>query len=112
MVKLTADEVASIASFLEITVERFTAEFTDLRSDRKGLNLREKQNGECIFLEGGDCAIQSHKPQQCRDFPNLWRRPDMAGHCQATPVELDLEEYLDRVSAATGRPKSTLKGLI
>lgn len=112
LVKVDNAEVEALARFLEVTVETFVERFTELRPDRKGLTLKEKQTGECVFLEGRNCAIQSQKPQQCRDFPYLWRHPDMKDKCQAIPVELESNEYLNRVSAATGRSTSTLKRLL
>ena len=69
---LTNEEITRLAAFKGITKNEFIQQFTRLRWDRGGLALQEKPDGGCIFLEGNDCAVQSVKPQQCRDFPNLW----------------------------------------
>ena len=61
----------------------FIQKYTRLRDDRRGLALEGKPNGECIFLEGQDCAVQPVKPQQCLDFPNRWNFPGWEKVCQA-----------------------------
>ena len=102
-VKLTANEIARIAVHLGLSEAEFIARHTRLRGDRSGLSLLEKPNGECEFLVGGDCAIQPVKPQQCRDFPNLWNFPGFEQTCRAIPKELTSEEWRQRIQAATGR---------
>jgi hypothetical protein len=69
-VRLTDGEVARLASFKGLSEYQFIQEFTRLTEDRRGLALKDKPNGECIFLEGNDCAVQAVKPQQCREFPD------------------------------------------
>ena len=84
-VKVSADEIAAIAAFLQLDHDRFIQEFTRLRQQRDGLALIDKENGECHFLEGNACAINEVKPQQCRDFPNRWNFPGWREVCEATP---------------------------
>ena len=72
--------------------------FTRLRHDRQGLALLDKGNGECIFLENNGCAVQPVKPQQCKDFPNLWNFPGADKICRAIPVEVDAEEFARRIA--------------
>jgi hypothetical protein len=43
------------------------------------------------------------KPQQCRDFPNLWSFPGFEKVCRAKPVTVTADEWRRRVSQATGR---------
>lgn len=81
----------------------FIQQFTRLRADRRGLALMDKPNGECVFLDGEGCAVQAVKPQQCRDFPNLWNFPGFEQICRAVPKLVSEEEYRQRVAAATGR---------
>jgi hypothetical protein len=81
----------------------FIARHTRVRPDRNGLSLLEKSNGECEFLVGNDCAIQAVKPQQCRDFPNLWNFPGFEKVCHAIPRDLSPDEWRQRIKAATGR---------
>lgn len=102
-VRLTAAEITSLARFLGLNEGEFIARFTRLTADRRGLALMDKPQGECVFLHGGDCAVQPVKPQQCRDFPNLWNFPGFEKICRARPVALSPAEYAEQLRAATGR---------
>jgi len=88
-VKVSGDEVESIAAFLSAEVPVFLERFTRLRADRRGLSLISRADSSCIFLEGRDCIINEVKPQQCRDFPNKWNFPGWRQVCEAIPVELE-----------------------
>lgn len=102
-VRVTEAEITRIAGYLDLEEAAFIDRFTRLRQDRQGLALTDKPTGECSFLEGNDCRIQAVKPQQCRDFPNLWTRPEAREHCQAIPREVTSEEYERLMRGATGR---------
>jgi hypothetical protein len=102
-VRLTDPEISRLASFKELPEHDFIQRYTRLRSDRRGLSLLDKPNGECVFLEGDNCAVQPVKPQQCRDFPNLWNFPGAEKSCRAIPRELSEAEWRRRVREATGR---------
>ena len=78
-----------MAAFIGVSEHVFIQNFTRLRADRQGLALMDKPNGECIFLDGVDCAVQPVKPQQCRDFPNLWNFPGFEQICKAIPKIVD-----------------------
>jgi hypothetical protein len=43
------------------------------------------------------------KPQQCRDFPNLWNFPGSEKDCRAIPRLVSEPEYRRLVALATGR---------
>ena len=101
--RLTNEEIARLSAFLGLSEFDFIQRFTRLASDRRGLALEEKQNGECVFLHGTDCSVQPAKPGQCRDFPNLWNFPGFEKVCRAIPLRLNAEEYRRRILAATGR---------
>jgi len=92
-VRLSGAEITRLAAFKHLTEDEFIQQFTRLRWDRGGLALQEKPDGSCIFLEGGDCAVQPVKPQQCREFPNLWNFPGFEKICHAIPREVSEEEY-------------------
>ena len=95
--KLTQAEIARIAAHLGLSETEFIMRHTRLRADRTGLSLLEKPNGECEFLVGNNCAIQPVKPQQCRDFPNLWNFPGFEQVCHAIPREVSPEEWRERI---------------
>jgi Fe-S-cluster containining protein len=92
-VRLTDAEISRLAEFKGLSEVDFIQQFTRLTNDRRGLALIDKENGECIFLEGNDCAVQSVKPQQCRDFPNLWNFPGFEKICRAKPRIVSSEEF-------------------
>ena len=102
-VRLAEGEINRLAVFQGISEMEFIQQFTRLTHDRQGLALTEKPNGECIFLEGENCAVQPVKPQQCRDFPNLWNFPGSEKFCQAVPRVVVEDEYQRLVAEATGR---------
>lgn len=97
-VRLTEEELARLAAFKGVSEHEFIQRFMRLRGDRAGLALQEKPNHECIFLEGEDCSVQPVKPQQCKDFPNLWNFPGFEKVCHAIPVDLAPEEYAARIA--------------
>lgn len=92
-----------MARHLELSEDGFIQEFTRVRPDRKGLALKDKGNGECIFLDGTGCRVQPVKPQQCRDFPNLWNFPGFEKECDAIALPVGDAEYRRRIKQATGR---------
>lgn len=85
-VRLETAELAAIAGFLAMTEHDFIQHYTRLRPDRQGLALTEQPNGDCVFFQAGQCAIQPVKPRQCRDYPNSWRHPEDDTRCQAIRV--------------------------
>ncbi len=77
-------EAEAIADLLGLTPHDFTARYTRLLADRRGLSLTERADGACIFLETGNaCLIQNVKPRQCRGFPNEWRSERLTAACAA-----------------------------
>ena len=91
-VRLADEEIRRLAAF------EFIQQFTRVRPDRRGLALMDQPDGACIFLEGAGCAVQPVKPQQCRDFPNLWNFPGFEKVCHALPREVDDAEYARRIA--------------
>jgi len=108
-VRLTDAEITRLATFLGLGPGEFIERFTRLRDDRRGLSLVEKPNGECVFLAGDDCSVQPVKPQQCRDFPNLWSFPGFEKVCRAVPREVSPAEFRLLVAAATGRDPESIR---
>ncbi len=102
-VRITDTEISRIAAHLGMAETSFIDRHTRLTSDRRGLALLDKPNGECAFLDGDLCSVQPVKPQQCRDFPNLWTHPGSEKSCRAIPVRVGEAEYRRLVSQATGR---------
>jgi Fe-S-cluster containining protein len=62
------EELAAIAELRGEPVEEITAMYT--RQDHRGVTLREKPNGDCVFYEQGvGCTIYPARPRQCRTWP-------------------------------------------
>ena len=102
-VRLTEAEITRLAAFKGLSEVSFIHQFTRLTQDRRGLALQDQPNGECIFLEGENCLVQPVKPQQCRDFPNLWNFPGSEKFCHAIPRQVSDAEYKLRIAQVTGR---------
>jgi Fe-S-cluster containining protein len=97
-VKITDAELARMAAHKGLSEAEFIERYTRLRWDRGGLALQEQPDGACIFLEGESCAVQPVKPQQCREFPNLWNFPGFEQTCHAFPREVSEAEYQRRLA--------------
>jgi len=101
-VKITDAEITNMARHLGVTEDDFIQTHTRLNADRSGLALQDKENGECIFLDGNDCRVNPVKPQQCRNFPNLWNFPGFEDVCRAKKLVLEQSEYEAAIERATG----------
>ncbi|HEX5221126.1 MAG TPA: YkgJ family cysteine cluster protein [Verrucomicrobiae bacterium] len=110
-VRLTAEEISRLAAFRGQSEREFIQQSTRLTHDRRGLALQEQADGACVFLVGNNCAVQPVKPQQCRDFPNLWRHPDADKLCRAVPRNVSEDEYGRLLSQATGRTLESIREL-
>lgn len=84
-VRLTETEISNLARFKGLSEGQFIDQYTRLQANRQGLALIDNPAGECIFFENGGCAVNSVKPQQCRDFPNKWSFPGFEKICKALP---------------------------
>lgn len=107
-VRLSEAEITRAAEFLRLGEFEFVQKYTRVASDRHGLALEDKPNGECIFLENHDCRINPVKPQQCRDFPNLWNFPGFQEICRAKSIALNPDDYAAAILRATGRNHPTI----
>ena len=96
--RLSEAEITRLAAFKGLGENEFIQQFTRLRWDRGGLALKEQPDGACIFLDGENCAVQPVKPQQCREFPNLWNFPGFEKICHAIPREVSEAEYQRRIA--------------
>jgi uncharacterized protein len=106
-VRLSDAEITAISNFLGIAEGVFVQKFTRVSSQRNGLALEDKPNGECIFLDGNDCAINPVKPRQCREFPNLWNFPGFQEVCRAKEVVMNDAEYTAAIRRATATKGET-----
>ena len=63
-VRVEDDEIDEIAGYLGMETQAFIGQYTRLRMNRNGLSLIEKDNHECIMLDGKRCSINPVKPEQ------------------------------------------------
>lgn len=87
-VRLEDREIPRIAAFLGLTEEEFIDRYTRLRGNRQGLSLIERDNHECIMLDGDACRIHPVKPDQCEGFPNRWNFPGWRQVCRAVSLPM------------------------
>lgn len=97
-VLLNEEEITRLAAFKGLSEHDFIQRYAKLRADRRGLALKENSDGACVFLEGDNCAVQSVKPQKCKEFPNLWNFPGFEKVCHALPREVSQAEYDRRIA--------------
>lgn len=88
-VRIDDAEITTIAAFLGLQEGEFIARYTRLRGNRQGLSLIEKDNHECVMLDGNACRIHDVKPAQCAGFPNRWNFPGWRQVCEAIPVPVE-----------------------
>ncbi len=102
-VRVSEEQMNQIAGHLGISVAAFIRDYTRLTVQRDGLALTDQTDGSCVFLDGQDCRIQAVKPQQCRDFPNLWNFPGFEEICRAKPLNVPADQWRERIRIATGK---------
>lgn len=66
---VTPEEIASIASFLNISIDVFVRRYIRQRDNRYALIEKKMQNYDCVFLENNRCQIYTVRPMQCQTFP-------------------------------------------
>ena len=87
IVRVGEEEIARIAEFLGMKEEEFIERETLVAPDRKGLMLRSREDGACVWLtEENRCRIHEVKPDKCRTFPYEWTNPDSAEVCEGLKV--------------------------
>ena len=68
-VRVTDDEIETLAALLDLERDEFLAHYT--RTLRGGeVSLVEKRNNDCVFWDRtSGCEIYPVRPRQCRTFP-------------------------------------------
>ena len=84
IVRVSEGEITRIAAYLGMTETEFIEKETELAPDRKGLILRSRADGACVWLdENNRCRIHAVKPDKCRTFPFEWTNLDSYEVCPA-----------------------------
>ena len=82
-----------MAAFLGIDIYDFTERYTRLSDNRLRLSLKEKENGECVFLEGKTCSVYPVRPEQCAEFPTAWSVEGIEQICAAAMENMEAWKY-------------------
>ena len=82
IVRVSDAEISRIAAYLGMNEGEFIANETELAPDRKGLVLKSRADGACVYLDENNlCRINPVKPDKCRTFPFEWTNPDSNAIC-------------------------------
>jgi uncharacterized protein len=98
-------DIAALAEHLGETPEMVEKLYT--KETRRGLSLREKLNGDCIFWDRtAGCTVYPVRPPQCRTWPfwesNVATPEDWQHTCQICPGSgqgelIPVEEIISRL---------------
>lgn len=102
-VRLSDENVARMSEHLGMSEFDFIQKYTELNASRTALLLKNRSSGACVMLDDDACIVNPVKPQQCRDFPNLWNFPGFESVCHAKPREVSVDQFRALVRKATGR---------
>jgi len=70
-VRVSREELKRIVAYRGESVDEALPEWAAANGDE--VRIRERENGDCVFFEGGRCSIHAVKPGQCRRYP-FWFR--------------------------------------
>ena len=84
IVRVSDEEIGRIARFMNLDEQALIDSYTEISPDRRGLVLKSRSDGACIFLnEENLCAINEVKPEKCGTFPFEWVNDDSFEVCPA-----------------------------
>lgn len=66
-VYLTEADIQRLCQHLDLSRDHFLEQYTHRVHGR--ISLREKEHGDCIFLEEARCTLHAARPDQCRTYP-------------------------------------------
>ena len=82
IVRVSDAEISRIAAYLGMDEAEFIANETELAPDRKGLVLKSRADGACVYLDENNlCRLNPVKPDKCRSFPFEWTNLDSNAIC-------------------------------
>ncbi|NLW51644.1 MAG: YkgJ family cysteine cluster protein [Candidatus Brocadiaceae bacterium] len=64
---VTRSRMERMAEFLSMPVREFAARYC--RRVWWRVSLKERANGDCVFLTPQGCSVYQERPEQCRSFP-------------------------------------------
>ncbi len=87
VVVLKDEDISRISDYLNIDRIEFLEKYT-IKEDNE-IQLRDKDNEECIFLKDNLCSIHPVKPLQCHSYPNKWRSSELIRFCEGFKLSDD-----------------------
>lgn len=66
-VKINQEQAIRIASYLNLFLSDFLDQYCSYQNDV--IEIKDNQQGHCIFLEEDRCSIYEERPLQCKTFP-------------------------------------------
>ena len=106
IVRVSDAEISRIAAYLGMDEGEFIANETELSPDRKGLVLKSRADGACVYLDDNNlCRLNPVKPDKCRSFPFEWTNPDSNAICPELAGDggsLDRINMIDRIKKFAG----------
>jgi uncharacterized protein len=84
-------DIERLARSMRLSPAKFMAEYT-VQDEEEERVLRQKPEGECVFLDGNDCTVYDVRPETCQRFPHMvrgngsiasrmWQFVDRATYC-------------------------------
>jgi valine--pyruvate aminotransferase len=67
IIRVDADEIRALSDSLGMGAQDFKARY--LYRIPNGFSIRERENGDCMFLRDGRCSVYGLRPRQCRTYP-------------------------------------------
>jgi hypothetical protein len=74
-VEVSETEVARIAAYLKLRPAEVRRMYTEPGAE----SLLAQPDGECVFLDHGQCLVYEARPEACRGFPYLAGGPGCLG---------------------------------
>ncbi len=107
---VTPDEIKGMAKAKGLTPTQFRKRY--VRRVRGRFSLKERENGDCVMLEGEHCSVYTAKPVRCSTFP-FWPEvleskaewDDTASRCEGIDRgALYTRKDIERIAAGDPRP--------
>jgi Fe-S-cluster containining protein len=105
-VPVSDGEVATIAACLKMTPWEAARMYTE-KGEEAGEILIRQMNGQCIFLDRGQCIVYEARPEPCRQFPAIALHADLLGNrmssvCRQASICPVVFEALEEFKRKTG----------
>ena len=84
IVNVSPQEIAAIATYLQMTPEQVVQLYTIPDADEPELRVIVNEPDGCVFLDGNLCTVYDARPSACRRFPSVSLREQSLGSRMAS----------------------------